>query len=542
MKQQSIELDVNAADETLLADLNQTMHRVRVKDLPDTLLIEDAAGNRPKKPSLGCHNTGVHHVGLHASKPAASAEFYRDVLGMEIVGGSSPGHPFGATAFLSSRPDEESHEIALFSDPALAHIAFKTSSLAELRSLYARVAQRRIPIKFVVNHGVSFAFYFADPDRNMIEVYWPTGYRSGQLQPHMERLDLTQPDEALLKKVTAQQPQAAGSPLRKASLGCRNTGLHHVGLHATDPATSAEFYRDVLGMEIVGGSDASHPLGASAFLSSRPDEESHEIALFANPAHAHCAFKVSSLVELRSRYARVAERNIPIKFSANHGVSFAFYFYDLDGNMIEVYWPTGDLSRRQPQMEPLDLSQPDEVLLEKIKPRQARAFAAANGGATVVERDQPKYVAAGTSPAYWGPGDQITFLITGDQTGGAFFMAEVSVPPGGGPPPHIHRREEETFYLQQGTLAIQVGGKTLQASPGDCVYLPRGIMHCFKNTGNMDAKFLMVVTPAGLENFFAESFYRAQDRSAAPPLITEAMLDRLLTAAARHGLEFSSPA
>jgi Glyoxalase/Bleomycin resistance protein/Dioxygenase superfamily len=75
--------------------------------------------------------------------------------------------------------------------------------------------------------------------------------------------------------------------------GCNNTGVHHVGLRAANPAASAEFYRDVLGMEIVGGSDADHPLGATAFLSSRPNQESHEIALFANPAFAHIAFKVS---------------------------------------------------------------------------------------------------------------------------------------------------------------------------------------------------------------------------------------------------------
>jgi catechol-2,3-dioxygenase len=148
--------------------------------------------------------------------------------------------------------------------------------------------------------------------------------------------------------------------------GCQNTGIHHVGLRASNPAASAEFYRDVLGMEIVGGSGADHPLGESAFLSSRPNEESHEIALFANPAFAHIAFKVSSLAEFRSFYARVVERKIPIKFAANHHASFAFYFDDPDGNMIEVYWPTGDLSRRQPQMEPLDLSLPDEALLEKL--------------------------------------------------------------------------------------------------------------------------------------------------------------------------------
>src|SRR6202166_3902360 len=64
----------------------------------------------------GCRNTGIHHVGLRARNPAASAEFYRDVLGMEIVGGVAPDHPLGGTAFLSSRPDEESHEIALFAN------------------------------------------------------------------------------------------------------------------------------------------------------------------------------------------------------------------------------------------------------------------------------------------------------------------------------------------------------------------------------------------------------------------------------------------
>ncbi len=119
-------------------------------------------------------------------------------------------------------------------------------------------------------------------------------------------------------------------------------------------------------MQIVGGSGADHPLGATAFLCSRSDEESHEVALFANPIFAHVAFKVSSLAELRSLHARVVEKRIPIKFAFNHGVSFAFYFEDPDGHLIEVYWPTGDLSHRQPIAEPLDLTQSDEVLLRQI--------------------------------------------------------------------------------------------------------------------------------------------------------------------------------
>jgi quercetin dioxygenase-like cupin family protein len=300
-------------------------------------------------------------------------------------------------------------------------------------------------------------------------------------------------------------------------------------------------------MEITGGSSPDHQVGATAFLSSRPDEESHEIALFANPAFAHVAFKVSSLAELRSVHARVLERNIPVKFAADHGVSLAFYFDDPDGNMVEVYWPTRDESgtnrqneERQPYMELLDLSEPEEALLKKVTPRLARGSAERSGD--VPAGDQPEYVPAGSGPAYWGPGDQIRFLLTGAQTGGAFFLAEVSVPPGGGVPPHFHRRAEETFYVQEGTVAVQVGAKTFQAAPGDCVYLPRGIMHCFKNTRTVEAKFLALVTPAGLEGFFAEGFQPAADCSTAPAPMTEAMMGRLLMAAAKRGLEIAPPA
>jgi catechol-2,3-dioxygenase len=119
---------------------------------------------------------------------------------MQIVGGSGPDNPIGASAFLCSRPDEESHEIALFANPMLAHVAFKVSSLAQLRSLHARVVERQIPIKFAFNHGVSFAFYFDDPDGHMIEVYWPTGELENPLR-HMQPLDLTQSEDVLLRQV-----------------------------------------------------------------------------------------------------------------------------------------------------------------------------------------------------------------------------------------------------------------------------------------------------------------------------------------------------
>ena len=176
--------------------------------------------------------------------------------------------------------------------------------------------------------------------------------------------------------------------------------------------------------------------------------------------------------------------------------------------------------------------------------RAARDYALAqdaNANATGLKQNHGKYVQTGTGPAYWGPGDEVTFLITGEETGGAVFMAELSVPPAGGPPSHIHHREDESFYVREGTLAIRMGDRTVNAAPEDFVYIPRGTVHGFKNTGNGHAKMLVTFTPAGMEKFFEEAFHPAGDRSAGPPLVTDEILARLIGAAARNGVEFLPP-
>lgn len=155
---------------------------------------------------------------------------------------------------------------------------------------------------------------------------------------------------------------------------------------------------------------------------------------------------------------------------------------------------------------------------------------------------QIKHLSAGTGAAYWGPGELMTFLVTGEETNGAFFMADLSVAPGGGTPPHIHHREDESFRLLEGTLTVQVGGDTITTSPGDFVYLPRGIAHSFRNAGEVPAKALVLTTPAGLEGFFTEVFDPASDRDATPPQVSRELIARAMTAAPKYGLELLPPA
>src|SRR3712207_1001584 len=88
-----------------------------------------------------------------------------------------------------------------------------------------------------------------------------------------------------------------------------------------------------------------------------------------------------------------------------------------------------------------------------------------------------------TGRAYWGPGDHYTFLVTGEESGGAYFAMDALVPPGGGPPPHIHTREDETFYILEGEVEFLVGEELTVAGPGAFVNVPRGTVHRFRNTG-----------------------------------------------------------
>jgi len=143
-----------------------------------------------------------------------------------------------------------------------------------------------------------------------------------------------------------------------------------------------------------------------------------------------------------------------------------------------------------------------------------------------------------TGPAYWGPGDHYTFLVTGEESGGAYFAMEALVPPAGGPPPHIHTREDETYYLLTGQLEVLLGEETIVAGPNDFVNIPRGIVHRFTNTGTETARMVITFTPAGIERWFEETLERAPNEMQEAPDNMDEVVARFLAAAPGYGLEF----
>ena len=145
---------------------------------------------------------------------------------------------------------------------------------------------------------------------------------------------------------------------------------------------------------------------------------------------------------------------------------------------------------------------------------------------------------AGAGASFWGPGDIYTWLVTGEESDGAYFSMLAIVPPQGGPPPHIHLNEDETFYVLEGTPTFRLGDEQVVAGPGDFVNVPKGVVHCFRNLSGDPLRMILTFTPAGIEKFFEETLERAYDLSQPCPDNLAEVGARYAEAAPRYGMEF----
>ena len=113
-------------------------------------------------------------------------------------------------------------------------------------------------------------------------------------------------------------------------------------------------------------------------------------------------------------------------------------------------------------------------------------------------------------------GGQVTFKVRGDDSSGRVSLCEFEVPAGAGPRRHVHEEAEECIYVLRGEIRVELGDEAHEAPTGSCVFIPRGLTHCFQNTGSESASLLAVYTPAGIEAFF-ESFAADKEGIVPPP-------------------------
>src|ERR1700732_2557348 len=80
-----------------------------------------------------------------------------------------------------------------------------------------------------------------------------------------------------------------------------------------------------------------------------------------------------------------------------------------------------------------------------------------------------------------GPGRDLIFKVTGDDTGGAFDYFIVEVAPHGGPPLHVHHNQQATIQVLKGRYKIRIGDEIFPLQEGGFAYLPSRVPHAFLN-------------------------------------------------------------
>jgi len=92
------------------------------------------------------------------------------------------------------------------------------------------------------------------------------------------------------------------------------------------------------------------------------------------------------------------------------------------------------------------------------------------------------------------------------ESDGAVAIHEFDVPAGVSlPVPHSHDAYDETIYGVKGTVTFTIEGKPHAISPGETLFIPRGAVHVFANTDDVDATALAIITPGLLSaDYFRE--------------------------------------
>jgi len=140
-------------------------------------------------------------------------------------------------------------------------------------------------------------------------------------------------------------------------------------------------------------------------------------------------------------------------------------------------------------------------------------------------------------------GGNYRIVISGAQTGGAYAIIEMLVPPLGGPGPHAHKDIQESFYVLDGEVEFKTEAGTQLAKQGSFVNIPTGgLVHGFKNKSDALARLWCTVIPAGLDEFFTE-IGKPVDPGVflPPPVLGPDDMEKLKALGEKYGQQFFPP-
>ena len=131
-----------------------------------------------------------------------------------------------------------------------------------------------------------------------------------------------------------------------------------------------------------------------------------------------------------------------------------------------------------------------------------------------------------------------SILLSGEDTGGAYCLLDLSVAPGLGVPRHTHTREDEALFVLSGELEATVGDKIFTLRAGETLIAPRNIPHQLRNPSTVANHYLIVFSPSGFEEFLKATSVPAPADAVAPTEPPPVAVRNVFELAADYGIHF----
>jgi len=92
------------------------------------------------------------------------------------------------------------------------------------------------------------------------------------------------------------------------------------------------------------------------------------------------------------------------------------------------------------------------------------------------------------------------FKADENETGEKYSISEWWLEPASeGPAAHMHADKDQVFYVLEGTIAVFVADKWIEAGKGSFIRIARNTMHTFANRTREKAGMLNIDVPGGFE-------------------------------------------
>ncbi len=145
----------------------------------------------------------------------------------------------------------------------------------------------------------------------------------------------------------------------------RISGLSHVGVFVKDLDTMTQFYCETLGLT------ESHRNGdRMVFLTADVEKEDHEVVLVRGrdgdaKIIQQLSFRVGTIEDVKAFYQTFQQMGVEIQQTVSHGAGASCYFYDPEGNRLEVFADI-EVEGGRGYSGPIDLEKSAEELVTQI--------------------------------------------------------------------------------------------------------------------------------------------------------------------------------